>query len=173
MTVQKPINEERKTDEQKFFEDMRKKIEMQIQDIHQINIMTGVSSDLTGNVNPEAQNLLSFIQTETDKSTKGKILLSSSKLSDLTKPIETPDIVKTSQDLNATILLRTIIELDGDICLLFRGQQLDNRGRQVVSLDNGILSAHQANVTIAVENWRYLVDAALQALKFIQDYIKI
>lgn len=171
MTTQKTTSEETKTDEQKFIDHMRKQIEKQLQDFHQLNIMTGVSADLTGNVDPDAQSLSSFV--EPNKSTKRKELFSNVKLDDLTKPIETPDITKTAQDLKATILLRTIIELDGDICLLFRGQQTDRRGNQVVSLDEGILAAHQANVNIAVKNWQCLVESALDALKIIPEIIKV
>jgi hypothetical protein len=171
VTVQEPSIEEKKSVEERFFDQIREKIEKQIQDIDQINIMTGVSSNLTGEADPAAESLVSFIEAKTKDVIKGKVI-DSARLGDYLKPIEAPDIVKTSGDLNATVLLRTIIELDGDICLLFRGQQIDSSGKQAISLDSGLLAAHQANVSIAVENWHYLVNTALDSLKLIRDFVK-
>jgi hypothetical protein len=157
--------------EKPFDEAFREEIEMQIEDINQINIMTAVSSNLTGKVQPEAQDLLSFIAAKAGDFVERKAL-DMTKLRDGFKPLKRPDIKKSAEDLNATVLVRTIFELDGDILLLLRGQHIDNQGKQIVSLDSAILAAHQANVNVAVENWHYLIRTALEALKLIRDLAK-
>jgi hypothetical protein len=166
------MSELKETLKQKPFDEaFREEIEMQIEDINQINIMTAVSSNLIGKVQPEAQDLLSFIAAKTGDFVEGKAL-DMTNLRDGLKPLKRPDIKKSAEDLNATVLVRTIFELDGDILLLLRGQHIDSQGKQIVSLDSGILAAHQANVNVAVENWRYLVSTALDALKLVIDLAK-
>jgi hypothetical protein len=156
------------------------KIEKQLEDIGQINIMTAVSDNLAGNVNPEAKSLLHFLEAEPNQKIEEKKLdgallniLNEERLIDV-KSLETPEITKTVSDLNATVLMRTILELDADIALILRSQEAaDSNGeRQIVSLDNDILAAHQANVNVAVQNWHFYVTTALQALGMIIDLAK-
>jgi hypothetical protein len=154
------------------------KIQKQLEDIGQINIMTAISANLTGSVHPEAKSLMRFLEAKPNEEIPSKkidyISLDATDLKKSINPklLEAPDITKKHEDLNATVLMRTIMELDGDIALLIRSQETDTNGNQIVSLENDILTAHHANVKVALENWHFYLTAMLQALKILIELAK-
>lgn len=154
------------------------KIQKQLEDIGQINIMTAISDNITGNVSPEAKSLMSFLEAEPNEKIASKkiddVTLDVVDLKEFTNPklLEEQKITKTFDDLQATVLMRTIMELDGDIAFLIRSQETDTNGSQIVPLQNDILAAHNANVKVALENWHFYVTTMLQALKVLIELAK-
>jgi hypothetical protein len=163
-----------------FAEDLRDKIQMQIEDIGQMNIVTAVSTNITGYIPPDVKSQVSFIEAEPSARMTRKLPPSKREIPPSKREIPQGNnnsstdseekYEKRVEDLYARVLVRTIIELDGDITMVFRSQQVDSGERverQIVALDNDILAAHQANVTIALENWHFFVLTALDTLKSI------
>ncbi len=124
-------------------------VKEQLDDLAYIEIMTVVSDNINAKISPRYENLALALTAKT-----GTPLL--------LKPEAKAEAKETTRkkeddELKGKVLARTRIELDGDIALILP----TNRNE----IDAEVLQLHKANVDVAVQNWRYLIDAMFDVLK--------
>lgn len=160
--------------DEEFVNGLRDKIQKQIADIAKMDVVTAVATDeyIGGYIPPQVESIVNFIGAREGQEIRLKTTANNDNSSSDNNNTDSKlqqSREKQKEDLYATILVRTIIRLKGDIAMVLRSEPIDSGERQVVSIDQDILAAHQANVILAVENWHFFIRTALDALRIIFD----
>lgn len=132
-------------------ETLQRLVREQLDDLSYIEIMTAVSDNIEAKINPKYEN---FALALTAKSGM-PLQLKRGDEGEAKQAIRK----KEGDELKGKVLARTRIELDGDIALILPA----NRNE----IDADLLQLHKANVDVAVQNWRYFIDAMFDMLKIV------
>jgi hypothetical protein len=133
-------------------ETLQRVVREQLDDLRYIEITTAVSDNINAKINPQYENLVLALTAESGVPLPLKPKAGAEE--------EEQQVQRKKEDeLKADVLARTRIELDGDIALILP----TNRSE----IDMEVLQIHKANVDVAVQNWRYFIDAMLDVLKIV------
>jgi hypothetical protein len=124
-------------------------VKEQLDDLGYIEIMTVVSDNIDAKISPRYENLALALTAKSGTPLPLKPE-AQAEAKEATRK-------KEDDELKGKVLARTRIELDGDIALILPA----NRNE----IDAEVLQLHKANVDVAVQNWRYLIDAMFDVLK--------